>query len=364
MYKFISLKDNNSFIPGSKIANLQLFSEHNEVKIQGILRTLFGEPLFESDNYEDAYCYMIEAIDSENSNDLSLHFYVYQGSSGCAIGGLSLSTQMKEAINQFKELLKNTEPSDFMYEGYYMDAFVKIRQGIQNGEIIYEKLDIDEEHTDKEYTYDGYEDDENKDMDKFTSEKEAVSDKKKIRSLILRELTGKEKEELNRMTITDTENGYQVLLSMIAVDLMKEKAYEHQIKYTDFSDYITNDWGPFGEDFMLVPIVESWLTALVMRKEKVLSEKINKTIKTLTFAFIDIVCTQSCGMAGKLHREMIKFYKEMDEKIFKETGLNLINSPELIYRFIVACLEYVGIERKPSEGTVVIDVTGVYYTDL
>ena len=149
MYKFTSLKDENSFIPGSKIANIQLFSEHNEVKIQGILRTLFGEPLFESDNYEDAYCYMIEATDADNASDLCLHFYVYQGCSGCAIGALSSNSQMKDAIKQFEELLKMTEPSDFMYEGYYINGFVKVRHGIQKGEIIYEEISLDDEECQK-----------------------------------------------------------------------------------------------------------------------------------------------------------------------------------------------------------------------
>ena len=65
MYKFSAIKNMNDFFPGSKIANLQLFSEYNEVKIQGILKTLFGDPLYETEDYEDAYCYFIEAKDEK-----------------------------------------------------------------------------------------------------------------------------------------------------------------------------------------------------------------------------------------------------------------------------------------------------------
>ena len=142
MYKFSAIKNMNDFFPGSKIANLQLFSEYNEVKIQGILKTLFGEPLYETGDYEDAYCYFIEAKDEKNS---SKRFNVYQGCSGCAIGASGSYSELKEVIDQFIDLLKNTNPSDFLYEGVYMDADVKIRQGIKNGEIIYEEMDLDDD---------------------------------------------------------------------------------------------------------------------------------------------------------------------------------------------------------------------------
>ena len=182
--------------------------------------------------------------------------------------------------------------------------------------------------------------------------------------MILRELTQIEANELNRMIITDTGNGYQVLLSMIAIDLMKEKAYERQLKYTDFSDYITNDYGQFGEDFMLIPLLETWLTTLEIEKKGVISEKDKEKIFCLSISLIDIICTISCGLAGRLHRDIIKFYKEVDEKVFNAMGINLINSPEYCYRFIISCLEHVDLERKPSESKEKVDVTGVYYTDL
>ena len=142
MYQFTALKDIKDYYPGQKIMNLQLFTEYNEVKIQGILRTLFGEPLYETDNYEDAYCYMIKADDMSGKSVL---FSVYQGSSGCAIGSVNNVIDMFEAIDEFKELVRKTKPLDFVYEGIYRDSSAKIRQGIQNGQIIYEEKDLYEE---------------------------------------------------------------------------------------------------------------------------------------------------------------------------------------------------------------------------
>lgn len=147
MYQFTSVK-NGKLISGSKITNLQLFSEHNEVLIQGILRRLFGKPLYETNNYEDAYCYVIKATDSSNS---SLLFEIYQGSGGCAIGGLGINLELNKAIAEFKQLLQTTEPEDFCYEGYYMDAYVKIRCGIKNGKIFYEEIALEEEEIEKVY---------------------------------------------------------------------------------------------------------------------------------------------------------------------------------------------------------------------
>jgi hypothetical protein len=141
MYQFTSIKQEDLF-NSSKIADLQLFSEFNEVQIQGILQRLFGKPFYETSNYENAYSYMIKATDSSDS---SLLFEVYQGSSGCAIGGQGIDSEMNKAITEFKQLLLTTKPEDFYYEGYYMDAHVKIICGIDNGKIIYEEIALEED---------------------------------------------------------------------------------------------------------------------------------------------------------------------------------------------------------------------------
>ncbi len=148
MYKFTALRGENDYVGGSKLANLQLFDEFNESQIQGRLRALFGEPLFESEDLENAYEYAIKAED-EAGNELN--FSVYQGPSGCAVGGYSNSTEMRKAIEELKELLQSTKPAEFLYEGYYMDAGVKVTQGFQNGKVIYEEIELDEDEMDEIY---------------------------------------------------------------------------------------------------------------------------------------------------------------------------------------------------------------------
>ena len=142
MYSFSAQKDETELLGSSKIDNLELFSEYNEVQIQGRMKALFGEPLYETENFEDAYTYVIRATASEGTN---IYFTVYQGGSGSAIGAKSNSKQLQDALRDFKQLLKDTVPADFLYEGYYMDAYVKIKQGIQNGIPFFEETEIEED---------------------------------------------------------------------------------------------------------------------------------------------------------------------------------------------------------------------------
>ena len=142
MYSFSVQKNETELFGSSKVDNLVLFSEYNEVQIQGRMKALFGEPLYETENYEDAYTYVIRATDSEGAH---IYFSVYLGGSGSAIGAKSNSKQLQDALRDFKQLLKDTAPADFLYEGYYMDAYVKIKQGIQNGIPFFEETEIEED---------------------------------------------------------------------------------------------------------------------------------------------------------------------------------------------------------------------------
>jgi len=142
MYLFSAQKNETELFGSSQIENLILFSEYNEVQIQGRMKALFGEPLYETENFEDAYTYVIRATASEGTN---IYFTVYQGGSGSAIGAKSNSKQLQDALRDFKQLLKDTVPADFLYEGYYMDAYVKIKQGIQNGIPFFEETEIEED---------------------------------------------------------------------------------------------------------------------------------------------------------------------------------------------------------------------------
>jgi len=142
MYSFSAQKDETELFGSSKIENLELFSDYNEVQIQGRMKALFGEPLYETENYEDAYTYVIQATDSGGEN---VYFTVYQGGSGPAIGVKSISHRLQDALKEFKQLLKETAPVDFLYEGIYMDACVRIRQGIQDSIPFFEETEMEED---------------------------------------------------------------------------------------------------------------------------------------------------------------------------------------------------------------------------
>lgn len=62
MYSFSAQKNETELFGSGQIENLALFFEYNEVQIQGRMRALFGEPLYETGNYEDAYVKIKQGI--------------------------------------------------------------------------------------------------------------------------------------------------------------------------------------------------------------------------------------------------------------------------------------------------------------
>ncbi len=154
MYSFSAIKNESELYGSSQVENLLLFSEYNEIQIQGRMKALFGEPLYETKNLEDAYAYVIQAMDESGAQ---VYFSVYQGGTGAAIGAKSRSEQLQEAVEAFKQVLCATQPVDFLYEGYYMDACVKVTQGIQSGQFTYEEEDLDDEEVKEMYKIFGFE---------------------------------------------------------------------------------------------------------------------------------------------------------------------------------------------------------------
>ena len=153
MYQFIALDHTDQLECFHTLEHLELFTEYNDVKLQGILRKLYGVPLHESKDYQSAYSYIILAT---NEGFESFVFEIYQGSNGCVIRGTKRSDKMKQAIMEFKDLLLQTDPSDFIYHGYESDSYVKIRCGIEEGNIFYEESIMDEDEIAVMYEELGY----------------------------------------------------------------------------------------------------------------------------------------------------------------------------------------------------------------
>lgn len=128
-----------SWIPESdgNLMNLDL----EPVIAYGRMRALFGEPNYETQNFEDAYSYIL-FIEPEPSKKIYLE--VYEGSSGPAIGGLN-NDESQQAAETLKKLIeKSDEVADYQYEGYYQDLDLKINMGIKNGKPYYYEESCDE----------------------------------------------------------------------------------------------------------------------------------------------------------------------------------------------------------------------------
>lgn len=111
---------------GGKLVNLEL----DPATAYGRLRALFGSPNYETQNFEDAYAYILYI---QPQPDQKLYLEVYEGSSGPAIGGPN-TPEGRKAAKDLKALIENSNAlAEYQYEGYYADLNLKIQMGIQNG---------------------------------------------------------------------------------------------------------------------------------------------------------------------------------------------------------------------------------------
>lgn len=141
MYQFISVRDESILNRDSKLADLDLYKDYNEVLVYGKLLAKFGQPVYETNEYDNAYYYIIQA---KAEDDTCYYFSVYQGPSGCAIGAENMSNQLKQAIIEFKEMLREIKPVEYIRKWEYSDYFINIKCGIRNGEVFYEETDIED----------------------------------------------------------------------------------------------------------------------------------------------------------------------------------------------------------------------------
>ena len=113
-------------------------SEEAFARFYGQLRTVFGEPQENSDDYEAIYSYSVTAED-ENGNRLLLE--AYHGPSGAAIGGPVVSADEAEkeihrnAAMELIDLVSSAEPSDYEWEGVYEDVPVNIKYVVKDGKV-------------------------------------------------------------------------------------------------------------------------------------------------------------------------------------------------------------------------------------
>ncbi|MDE5946295.1 MAG: hypothetical protein K2G63_03160 [Oscillospiraceae bacterium] len=103
----------------------------------GKVRTVFGEPDYISEDWENMYGYMITAEDCEDNN--KLFFEIYHGSCGSSVAMPRSkdvdSNAYEKAKKQLVELIESAEPVDYEWEGVYEDIPVNIKYIVRNGKV-------------------------------------------------------------------------------------------------------------------------------------------------------------------------------------------------------------------------------------
>lgn len=126
---------------GSKLRNIADCGGIWDAKVYGQLKTLFGEPVYETEDLEQQYEYCIEAKDDKG---ICRYLRAYSGPSGPAIGGEQGELDQK-AADQLAELILSSEPSDYQYEGIYCDGPCRVRMGVLKGTAYYEENELAQE---------------------------------------------------------------------------------------------------------------------------------------------------------------------------------------------------------------------------
>ncbi len=135
MYTF-EKTDKDRYKSGSRIMNVDCKEELYPSKVI----TLFGQPDYFTDDYEQLFSCVVAAKD-ENGGEFVLE--IYHGPSGPAIGGGN-SAEEKAAAAELAELIKAAELTDYEWEGDYEDIPVHIRMGVKNG-VPYNESDMPED---------------------------------------------------------------------------------------------------------------------------------------------------------------------------------------------------------------------------
>ncbi len=131
-YMFMPLEEDNEG-QSAQIFNIaDTFSPKENAKIYGQLRTLFGEPLYETPDWENMYSYLVSA-QTVSGTDVILR--IYNGPTGAAIGGDRTQPGIMEAAQALKRKIKSAKTTDYEYVGYYLDTDSKITYKIKNGYI-------------------------------------------------------------------------------------------------------------------------------------------------------------------------------------------------------------------------------------
>ncbi|MCR5541519.1 MAG: hypothetical protein K6F71_12000 [Ruminococcus sp.] len=126
--------DRNNYDGECNIMSVSSGSQEDEVRYPGQAITLFGQPDFFTEDYENIFSMVISAKAEDGE---IMYLEIYQGPSGPAIGGKNDDAH-KAAAKELAEMLKAAKPADYDWEGDYEDIPVHIKMGIKNGTPYYD----------------------------------------------------------------------------------------------------------------------------------------------------------------------------------------------------------------------------------
>lgn len=136
IYSFEKCEPDKLPMPRSKICNVyEMETERESSMFLGQVKTLFGEPDYITEDYEEMFSCAVAAKDQDGN---ILYLEIYNGASGAAIGGANDEVSEK-AANELIRLIINAEPTDYDWEGVYSDIPVNIKMGVKNGKPYYEE---------------------------------------------------------------------------------------------------------------------------------------------------------------------------------------------------------------------------------
>lgn len=147
-YIFSKVDDEEKIWGTSKICDIyELYEQDKSPLAYGQMLTLFGEPLYTTENLENQYSYVIAATDTEGN---VTYLNVYSGPSGPSIGGMP---EDEEVAKKLVLYIKEAKPTDYEYVGYYMDIPCKVTMGVRDGEpyMMQEILNLTDEEFEQMY---------------------------------------------------------------------------------------------------------------------------------------------------------------------------------------------------------------------
>ena len=141
-YKFTATNNESEFpkaMRGKLMNILELTPDHGEQAAlwYGKLLTAFGDPAYTTNDFEDIYTYIVEAVCEDGERRV---FSVYEGPTGPAIGGTEREQKAAKAMIDYVSGLK---PTDYEQEGYYFDGPTKIRRGVAGGEPFFSEVPVE-----------------------------------------------------------------------------------------------------------------------------------------------------------------------------------------------------------------------------